>query len=145
MELKNLISEMKIKEKAVNSGVLSENRLNDAAQRFLNFVFSKKTEKGGYDRQVQHEVARRVASNGICLLKNENGVLPLSEEKTVKLSLPASDLAYYNPALKEWVVEPGDYKLFIAASSQDIRLELDYSYNDEAPYTINQISEGMIG
>lgn len=71
--------------------------------------------------------------------------LKAGEEKEVTLHLPISDLAYYNPALKQWVVEPGDYKLFIAASSQDIRLELDFSYNDEAPYTINQISEGMIG
>ncbi len=71
--------------------------------------------------------------------------LKAGEEKEIPLSLPVCDLAYYNPALKDWVVEPGDYKLFIAASSQDIRLELDYSYNDEAPYTINQISEGMIG
>lgn len=71
--------------------------------------------------------------------------LKAGEEKTVTLSLPLCDLAYYNPALKEWVVEPGDYKLFIAASAQDIRLELDFSHNEEAPYTINQISEGMIG
>ncbi len=71
--------------------------------------------------------------------------LKAGEEKTVTLSLPVCDLAYYNPALKEWIVEPGDYKLYIASSSQDIRLELDYSYNEEAPYTINQISEGMIG
>lgn len=39
----------------------------------------------------------------------------------------------------------GLQSLGVAASSQDIRLELDFSYNEEAPYTINQISEGMIG
>ena len=71
--------------------------------------------------------------------------LKAGEEKTVTLSLPVCDLAYYNPALKDWIVEPGDYKLYIASSSQDIRLEFDFSYNKEAPYTINQISEGMIG
>ena len=71
--------------------------------------------------------------------------LKAGEEKTVTLSLPVCDLAYYNPALKDWIVEPGDYKLYIASSSQDIRLELDYLYNKEVPYTIKQISEGMIG
>ena len=71
--------------------------------------------------------------------------LKAGEEKTVTLSLPVCDLAYYNPALKEWVVEPGNYKLYIASSSRDVRLTLDFECNDAVPYTIKQISEGMIG
>ena len=71
--------------------------------------------------------------------------LKAGEEKEITISLPISDLAYYNPALKGWVVEPGDYKLYIAAASNDIRLTLGYTAVDTAPYTIKQISEGMIG
>ena len=71
--------------------------------------------------------------------------LKSGEEKEVTLSIPVSDLAYYNPALKSWVVEPGDYKLYIAAASNDIRLEADFTAVDTAPYTIKQISERMIG
>lgn len=71
--------------------------------------------------------------------------LKAGEEKEIEISLPVSDLAYYNPILKDWVVETGEYKLYLASSSRDIRLELDFKCDDEIPYTINQISEGMIG
>lgn len=71
--------------------------------------------------------------------------LKVGEEKEVSITLPKCDLAYYNPALKDWVVEPGEYKLYIAAASNDIRLTLGYTAPDTAPYTIKQISEGMIG
>ena len=71
--------------------------------------------------------------------------LKVGEEKVVNIPLELSALAYYNTALKEFVVEPGDYKLYLAASAQDIRLTLDYTVEDEVLYTITQISEGMIG
>lgn len=71
--------------------------------------------------------------------------LKAGEEKQVTLSLPYSDLAYYNPALHSWVVEPGDYKLSLASSSQDLRLTVDFVADDEVPYTVKQISEAMIG
>ena len=71
--------------------------------------------------------------------------LKAGEEKAVTISLPVSDLAYYNPALKDWVVETGEYKLYLASSSRDIRLTLNFECDDETPYTITQISEGMIG
>jgi hypothetical protein len=43
------------------------------------------------------------------------------------------------------VVETGNYKLLIAASSQDIRLSVDFNAEDKIPYTTRQISEAMIG
>ena len=60
-------------------------------------------------------------------------------------SLPYKELAYYNTALGDWVVETGNYKLLIAASSQDIRLSVDFNAEDKIPYTTRQISEAMIG
>ena len=71
--------------------------------------------------------------------------LKAGEEKQVNISLPYSDLAYYNPALRDWVVETGEYKLYLASSSRDIRLTLDFTAEDEMPYTTKQISEAMIG
>jgi beta-glucosidase len=35
------------------------------------------------------------------------------------LSIPISDLAYYNPELKEWVVEAMEYELFVGNSSSE--------------------------
>ena len=71
--------------------------------------------------------------------------LKAGEEKQVEIDLNVSDLAYYNCALKAWVVEPGEYKLYLASSARDIRLTLDYMSEDSVPYTTKQISEGMIG
>lgn len=71
--------------------------------------------------------------------------LHAGEEKEVSITLPCSDLAYYNPVLRDWVVENGEYLLYIAASSQDIRLSLSFNADNEMPYTTKQISEGMIG
>ncbi len=71
--------------------------------------------------------------------------LNAGEEKTVTFSLPYKELAYYNTALGDWVVETGNYKLLIAASSQDIRLSVDFNAEDKIPYTTRQISEAMIG
>lgn len=71
--------------------------------------------------------------------------LKAGEEKQVSIAIPYSDLAYYNPALRDWVVETGEYLLHIAASSQDIRLSLRFNAEDKIPYTTKQISEGMIG
>jgi len=47
------------------------------------------------------------------------------ESKNVIFSLGYSDFAFYNPTVKDWVVETGDFALLIGASSQDIRLMED--------------------
>ncbi|MDX1674316.1 MAG: fibronectin type III-like domain-contianing protein, partial [Longimicrobiales bacterium] len=44
------------------------------------------------------------------------------QTRTVPLPLPADDLAYWDPGLDRWVVEPGPVVLEVGASSADIRL-----------------------
>lgn len=72
--------------KAVKSGRLSEQKLNVAAAHILNIVFrslEEKREAPAFDREAHHEVAREIARESMVLLKNEDGVLPLSKkEKT---------------------------------------------------------------
>ncbi len=59
------------------------------------------------------------------------------ETKRVEITLPVTDLAYYNMMLDDWVVEPGEYTFMVAASSQDIRYKEDINIDGNAPYTIN--------
>jgi beta-glucosidase len=48
--------------------------------------------------------------------------LKAGESRTVRLELPAKDLAFYDDKMK-LVVEPGDFELMVGASSKDIRLK----------------------
>jgi len=64
---------------AVQRGELDEATLNESVRRILNIVSkAAETRKGGgkFDVDTHHAMARRVAAEGMVLLKN-NGILPL--------------------------------------------------------------------
>ena len=44
------------------------------------------------------------------------------ETQTVTFSLGRDALSFYNPAYRQWVVEPGEFEVLIGSSSHDIRL-----------------------
>ncbi|HLP51149.1 MAG TPA: glycoside hydrolase family 3 C-terminal domain-containing protein [Chitinophagales bacterium] len=44
------------------------------------------------------------------------------EEKTVELTIPVKDLAYYDEATKSWIVEKGKYEVLVGNSSRDERM-----------------------
>jgi beta-glucosidase len=45
------------------------------------------------------------------------------EKTTVSIPLDERAFAYYDPAKSGWVIEAGDFKIQIGASSRDIRLQ----------------------
>ncbi len=63
----------------------------------------------------------------------------------VSFELDMKDIAHYNPILQDWVTEPCYYKFMVAASSADIRLGKKIHISVNPPYTIDGISESMIG
>lgn len=65
---------------AVRSGALDEAVLDEAVRRILNIIFkAAETPKGGtFDIDAHHELARKIAAEGMVLLKN-NGILPLKQ------------------------------------------------------------------
>jgi beta-glucosidase len=69
---------------AVRSGEVSEAALDESVRRILTIVFkSAQTPKGGeFDVNGHHDLARKVASEGIVLLKN-NGLLPLKNPRHI--------------------------------------------------------------
>lgn len=70
---------------AVLSGELDVNVVNEAVERILNIVFryeENRDKNAVFDKDKDHEMARRVAEETIVLLKNED-VLPLSEQQKV--------------------------------------------------------------
>ncbi len=81
---------------AVHSGKLDESVLDEAVRRILNIVFkAAETKKGGsLDVTGHHALARRVAGEGMVLLKN-NGILPLKNQKQIAVIGRSAKEAYY--------------------------------------------------
>lgn len=81
---------------AVRSGRLDEAVLDEAVRRILEIVFkAAETKKGGsFDAEAHHSLARRVAGEGIVLLKND-GVLPLKDQKQIAVIGRSAKEAYY--------------------------------------------------
>ncbi|MBN2392513.1 MAG: glycoside hydrolase family 3 C-terminal domain-containing protein [Anaerolineae bacterium] len=69
--------------KAVQDGMLDEAVLDESVRRILRIAFkAAETTKGdAFDQQAHNALARKVAAEGMVLLKN-NGVLPLKDDLT---------------------------------------------------------------
>ena len=55
------------------------------------------------------------------------------EKKRISFRLNERALAFYDPAAKRWVTEPGDFDILIGSSSRDIRLQKRFTYGKPAP------------
>jgi beta-glucosidase len=51
-------------------------------------------------------------------------LLEPGESRVVTLDLDARDLSYWHPALRRWVLEGGEFRVAVGASSRDLRAEL---------------------
>ena len=81
---------------AVRSGELDEAILDEAVRRILRIVFkAKETPKGGtFDVDAHHELASKIASEGMVLLKN-NGLLPLKGQQHIAVIGRAAEHAHF--------------------------------------------------
>jgi len=81
---------------AVQSGVLEESVLDDAVRRILRIAFmAAQTKKGSsFDASAHHALARKIAGEGMVLLKN-NGILPLKAQKHIAVIGWAAKNAYF--------------------------------------------------
>ncbi|MCX6037034.1 MAG: glycoside hydrolase family 3 C-terminal domain-containing protein [Chloroflexi bacterium] len=87
---------IKAVEKAVRSGDLDEAVLDESVRRILGIVFkAAETSKGGsFDTTAHHALARRMAAEGMVLLKN-NGILPLKEQQHIAVIGRAAEEAHF--------------------------------------------------
>jgi beta-glucosidase len=69
---------------AVRSGELDETKLNESVRRILQIVFKAKEvpKEGTFDMDAHHELARKIALEGMVLLKND-GILPLKRQQHI--------------------------------------------------------------
>ena len=66
---------------------ISLSDIDGAVNRMLEFASNTKKEKIVYNREEQHKVARKIAAQGMVLLKNDNSILPLTEKKYKKAAV----------------------------------------------------------
>ncbi|HEX7619631.1 MAG TPA: glycoside hydrolase family 3 C-terminal domain-containing protein [Anaerolineales bacterium] len=83
-------------EEAVLSGALDESVLDESVRRIMGIVFkAAETTKGGsYDTAMHHALARRIAAEGMVLLKN-NGILPLKEQQHIAVIGRGAEEAHF--------------------------------------------------
>ena len=81
---------------AVHSGELDETILDESVRRILRIVFkAKETPKqGSFDVDAHHELARKIASEGMVLLKN-NGILPLNGQQHIAVIGRSAESAHF--------------------------------------------------
>lgn len=75
----------------------------------------------------------------------EKVFLKAGEEKKVKFTLTKDDLSYYNPNLRDWVAENGEFDIYIGASSRDIKFVSTVNFEDDMPYSLANINDAQIG
>lgn len=72
----------------LEKGTLSEEKLDKAVENMLKFITAEKAaDTKPYDRDYQHAIARRVATDGIVMVKNRNNTLPITKEKYKKVAV----------------------------------------------------------
>jgi beta-glucosidase len=81
---------------AVRNGDLDEAVLNESVRRILNIAFrAKKTPKNGsFDADAHHELAHKIAGEGVVLLKN-NGLLPLKAQEHIAVIGHSAENAHF--------------------------------------------------
>lgn len=81
---------------AVGTGTLDEAVLNEAVRRILEIAFkAAETPKGGqFDADTHHALARKIAAEGIVLLKND-GLLPLQQPAKIAVIGRTAKLAHF--------------------------------------------------
>jgi beta-glucosidase len=85
----------------------------------------RNTGKSAGAEVVQLYVADEATTDVVRPVKELKGFARVSlapgESKTVKFSLSARDLAYYDVYVKDWISTPGSYAIHVGSSSADIR------------------------
>jgi beta-glucosidase len=77
--------------KAIKNGELSEDLVDDKVRRILRLIYrtSLNTNRalGKLNNKEHHKVARKVATEGIVLLKNEDNFFPIKDKKGLKIAV----------------------------------------------------------
>ena len=75
----------------------------------------------------------------------EKVYLEAGKKKKIEITIPISELGYYNTMLHTWVTEDGNYRILVGASSRDIRLKMNLFVKGNTPYSLYATGEASVG
>lgn len=112
----------------------------------VSFAITNKGDKNG------SEVAQIYFGKDLSCVTRSNKELKAFEKifikakdtVTVKTEIDKSDLAYYNRSLHQWIVEPGEYSVYVGSSSADIRLQGGAVIDEKSPYSMQQLNQSSM-
>jgi len=132
---------------AVHSGVIEESVLDESVRRILGVVFkAAETPKGGqFDLAAHHALARRIAAEGMVLLKN-NGILPLKNPQHIAVIGRAAKTPYFegggssqvNPATLDIPFNE------LQKLAGDVELNYSEGYSSDGSFQQGLIDEAVI-
>ena len=124
---------------AVRSGALEESVLDEAVNRILGIVFkAAETTKGGsFDTALHHSLARKIAAEGMVLLKN-NGILPLKEQKHIAVIGRAAKEAHFQGGGSSHINPTQVDNPFNELQKSSMNAELTYTEGYPADTTFDQ-------
>lgn len=112
----NIVSQLRY---GLDNGMIEMSDIDEAVRRLLTFVInhSKTTPTEKYDRDKQHEIARKIAADGMVLLKNDNDTLPITSEKYKKIAVVG------DYAVEALIAGQGSAEVYQSAEYTDSPLE----------------------
>ena len=111
-------------------GYVTEAEIDEAVVNLVAFVFRIKAMKKpsvGYDRKAQHAVAYRAAAEAVTLLKNEDGLLPITGKKYRKIDVRGLGLFAEKPKIQGG----GSSNVKVKDSAVDVPIEWIKKYAEE--------------
>lgn len=67
----------------LDKGIVTMETIDNSVERILRFALKPKADKKPMSRKQRHENARKIAAEGVVLMKNEGDVLPLNKYKKI--------------------------------------------------------------
>ncbi|MEM5948151.1 glycoside hydrolase family 3 C-terminal domain-containing protein [Spirochaetia bacterium 38H-sp] len=134
---------------ALREGRLDETVLDRAVSRILdvqNRVLSAKKDAVSYDKEEQHKAARRIASECMVLLKNNNNLLPLETVSAVAfIGAFARNVRYQGGGSSNINATKVDSLVdeFSAISSSSVSFAEGYTIDDNCSQTEKQLIEAV--
>ncbi|MBE7011267.1 MAG: glycosyl hydrolase [Ruminococcaceae bacterium] len=81
---RNIAEALKV---GLEKGDITQEHIDKAVYNVLKFILKEKAVSEGYDRDKQHELAKEIATGSIVMLKNDDNMLPLTEEKYKRIAV----------------------------------------------------------